>query len=539
MRMAWLMRDAGVSCPFSRTDRRSPNRSRFGRWTLAAGALAAFAASAAPGQSLDRKVAMAIDKARLGAARIGVSILDCQTGVELVSVHPPASANANGAGFTPASNLKLLTSGTAACILGPDYEFRTELFYDKGRVIVKGCGDPGFADPELLEKMHMSLDQFFDGLLESMTKTRVVELREVIVDDRVFDREYVHPDWPVEQLNRAYCAQVSGLNFYANILNVYVSPGPHINDLAVARSEPSGSWMRIQSLAKTVASKGEATTGVWLERDNKEPYAFRLFGTVRTALDTPIQVTVNEPNLMFAKVLADRLIRSGLGNPASPPQTRLCLPDEELSEVGQALGVARTKIGVVLERCNVDSDNLYAESLIKAAGHKLTGQPGSWSNGTAAVRMELKELVNGDMAAQLIMADGSGLSRNNRVTPEMITRWLRAMAAKPVVGDVFVHSLAIAGEEGTLRKRFKGAKLHNEVRAKSGYITKVRTLSGYVINAATGRRVAFSVLVDELPSGDDQRAKELHENIVEAIDDWLFNQTRNAPAVPAGAGADR
>src|SRR6185295_17746466 len=141
--------------------------------------------------------------------------------------------------------------------------------------------------------------------------------------------------------------------------------------------------------------------------------------------------------------------------------------------------------------------------------------------------MQLKEQVGGDVAAQLIMADGCGLSKNNRITPEMLTRWMRAIAARPGVGDAFIHSMALAGEEGTLKKRFKGTRLKNEVRAKSGFINRVRTLSGFVTNAATGRRVVFSVLVDELNAAGnaggspDQRAKELHEAIVEIVDEWL------------------
>ena len=534
MRIVCLNRRLGSPKSSNPAGQDSPRRSVSSVWALLAIGLLAALPTLGFGQSLERKIDAAIEKARLGSAHIGVSVVDCQTGTELAGVHSSANSGAIG-GFMPASNLKLLTSGTAICVLGADYEFRTELFYDSGRIIVRGAGDPAFADPELLEKMKVTLDQFVDKLIESANKETVPELREVIVDDRVFDREYIHPDWPVEQLNRAYCAQVCGLNFHANIVNVYVSPGARVNDPAIPRSEPSGSWMRIQSLAKTIASKGDAQSDVWLDRD-KEPYTFRLMGTVRGALTAPIQVTVNEPSLMFAKFLAEKLSHAGLGDPHAPPIARLSTLDEHLPENGTPLGVVRTPLSVVMERCNVDSDNLYAESLLKAAGHKLTGQPGSWSNGTAAVRMQLKDLAGGDIAAQLIMADGCGLSRNNRVSPEMITRWLRALAAKPLIGDAFTHSLALAGEEGTLRKRFKGAKLHNEVRAKSGYINKVRTLSGYVINTATGRRVAFSVLVNDLPSGTDARAKELHENIVDAVDDWLTSQSRSAPST---AGADR
>lgn len=484
------------------------------------------ASVAASGQTLERKVQQAIEKARLGGGQIGISIVDCDSGRELVNI---VTGDRERRGFTPASNLKLLTSGAALATLGADYEFRTQLIsMDNGRLVVRGSGDPAFADPELLSKMQLGVDQFVDRLVESVAKAGVTGIREVIVDDRVFDREYVHADWPAAQLNRAYCAQVSGVNFHANVLNVYVAPAARIGEAASARSEPQGNWLTIQRLAKTVGGK-DASAEVWLERD-KEPYSFRLHGSVRTAPDQPIQVTVHEPGLMFARVLADRLAKAGLTNPGQPASGRLVGIDEQLTGIDSAPVVAlvRTPISVVLERCNVDSDNLYAESLLKAAGHRATGQPGSWSNGTAVVRMQLKDMVDGDTASRLIMADGSGLSKNNRVTPDMLTKWLRAMAEKPVIGDMFVRSLAKAGEEGTLKKRFKGSKLKNEVRAKSGYIAKVRTLSGYVTSPETGRRVAFSVLVDSVPSGSDQRAKELHENVVEFVDAWLSEQPRVA-----------
>jgi D-alanyl-D-alanine carboxypeptidase/D-alanyl-D-alanine-endopeptidase (penicillin-binding protein 4) len=146
--------------------------------------------------------------------------------------------------------------------------------------------------------------------------------------------------------------------------------------------------------------------------------------------------------------------------------------------------------------------------------------------------MQIKDKLGAEAAGSggLILADGSGLSRNNRITPEIMTRWLRALAAEPG-SESFISSLALAGEEGTLRKRFHGVKLHNEVRAKSGYIREVRTLSGYVSNSA-GRRIAFSVLVNNVPSGADGSAKQFHEAVVEAVDQYLFERGK----VTAGVG---
>ncbi len=499
---------------------------------VAAGAAALAISAGAFGQSVENRIKAAIGNARLGNAKVGVSVIDTQSGREIADV----SINGADKGLIPASNLKLLTSGAALLALGPKHEYRTEIVLDGPRLIVKGAGDPAFGDPELLDKMKVSVDQFVDRLVESIKKKAPdARIGEVIVDDRVFDREFVHPDWPAGQLHLSYCAQVAGMNFHGNVLNVFVSPGAAPGVEVNARPEPSGNWITVRRLAKTVK---EGNTEVWLERD-KEPYSFRLHGTVRTA-PGPVQVTVNDPGLFFARVLADRVRKAGLGmggmggkNTSESVIGRLAKSDERF-EGGTLVTVVRTPIAVVLERCNVDSDNLYAESLCKLAGHEATGQPGSWANGTALVRMKVRDRLGPEAAAGMTLADGCGLSRNNRVTAGTLARWLRAMALDKACGEAFVSSLALAGEEGTLKKRFKNAKIKNEVRGKSGYIREVRTLSGYVTSPGSGRQAAFSILINGVPSGADQRAKDLHEKIVEIVDDWVAAQSRSAPANDPG-----
>lgn len=493
---------------------------------------------------LERRVQSVLSQARLGTARVGVSIVDVATGRELVDIQTNAGAGRAGANqplspgsFVPASNLKLLSSGAALAVLGKDFEFQTKFIWDgadSGRLIVRGSGDPAFADPDLLDKMRLGVDQFVDRLVDSMKAAGVSGVKEIVLDDRVFDREYVNPEWPTEQLSRPYCAQVNGLNFHANLLNVYVTPGASVGSEPGVRTEPSGSWLQMKRLAKTVK---EGNTEVWLDRDAGTAFGFRVHGTVRTALTEPVQVTVNEPSLMLGRVLADRLMRSGLGTGI---QARLIAPDEELyatADRQKVVALVKTPISVVLERCNVDSDNLYAESLLKLAGHTVTKQPGSWSNGASVVRMQLRDKLGADIAGSLVLSDGSGLARSNRVTPTMLAKWLAEMA-KESSGPLFVRSLALAGEEGTLRRRFRGSKLKNEIRAKSGYIREVRTLSGYVTHEASGQRIAFSVLVNNVPAGADQRAKEFHENVVEAVDQWLFEQHAGTQSDAGGSNTE-
>jgi D-alanyl-D-alanine carboxypeptidase/D-alanyl-D-alanine-endopeptidase (penicillin-binding protein 4) len=508
---------------------RMDRRSRIGRGPWIAGLLSAcllgaVAVMPAAGQSLERKVQNALAEARLGNAHVGVSIFDVQRNTELADLN--INPRSNDRGFIPASNLKLLTSGTALSVLGKDFEFRTSLILDGDKLVVRGTGDPGFADPELLDKMGTGLSALLDRLVEMAKQTLAGDgaaggglgtIREVVLDDRAFDREYVHPEWPREQLHLSYCAQVSGLNFHANVLNVYVDP---------PRSQPEAPWIVIKRATRKVK---DGNTELRLDREKDGPYTFKLSGTVRYAPDGPVQVTVDQSCLMLGRLLADRIIHAGMAAPGLTSDNipvRLVGLDERIGDgpAARTLAAVRTPMSVVLERCNVDSDNLYAESLLKAAGHKSTGQPGSWANGTAVVRMQIKERLGSDYASQLVMTDGSGLSRGNRVTPEMLTRWLASLANDPQLGSTFVASLPTVGE-GTLKKRFKGAKLQCEVRGKSGYIREVRSLSGFVSEPNSGRSIAYSIIINDIPAGADAKSKEFHEDVVEIIDDYLASET--------------
>ncbi|MFZ4576184.1 MAG: D-alanyl-D-alanine carboxypeptidase, partial [Phycisphaerales bacterium] len=178
----------------------------------------------------------------------------------------------------------------------------------------------------------------------------------------------------------------------------------------------------------------------------------------------------------------------------------------------------------VLERCNSDSMNLYAEALLKRSGYEVTKEPGSWANGGAVVRMMLTEKLGAEHAQSTTITDGSGISRSNSVSPSTLAHWLSVVAADRKLRDVYTDSLAKPGD-GTLRKRFQGVKLANSLRAKSGFIDGVRALSGYVVDPDNGRRVCFSIIVNDIKTGDQTTAAlDLHEDVVVAIDKWIEKQ---------------
>lgn len=503
-----------IACTQPRA-RHEPHQ-RAGRAPLSLGGLVwALLAVACQAQDLAKDVNAVLNKAHLGSSKVGISIVEAKTGARLVAIHEDDR-------FIPASNLKLLTSGSALTVLGPDYEFRTRLLRKGSAIIVEGAGDPAFADPVLLADMHSTVDEFIDKLAGAAVSPAMKKVSEIIIDDRVFDRDYVHQDWPKNQLDKWYCAEVSGLNFHTNVLRVYAGPGEREADPAIIRVEPLGGGIEIVPRLRTTRT-GE--TAVWPEREPSHN-RFTIHGSIRVALDKPVEATMHEPALVFGRMLADRMASLGLAG-ADRITVRFAEPEENLAPADETIAVVRTPLSAVLARCNGDSHNLFAECLCKLAGHAATGQPGSWSSGAAVVRMQLREKLGPEAAAAVLITDGSGMSRTNHVTPGILARWLAAMSVNPRCADAFIESLPRARQEGSLIHRFERRAVVNEVRAKSGFVNGVRCLSGYVTHLESGRRIAFSILVNDIPSGvPSSTVKDFHEEVVQAIDQWLIKQAK-------------
>lgn len=481
------------------------------RFRTAFVAVAAALALALPAvaQDLADDIDALLGASPLGRASVGLKIVDLDTRETLAEINADQS-------FIPASNMKMLTSAAALAVLGPDFVFRTELRREGSRLIVRGAGDPAFADPELLEEMGIDLERIFTIWTDAVRERDPAPVTELVIDDRIFDDQLVHPSWPKDQLNRWYCAEVSGLNFHANVLSLYAEPAgaglaPRL------RLVPTAPWLRVRNLGRSVS---DGANTLWVSRvlTSNE---MTLYGNVRWATREPVEVALHDNAMIFGRLLRDRLESANLG----APTVRRAEPSEELPE-GELVAVVQTPLDVVLRRCNVDSHNLYAEALLKRLGHEVTGQPGSWASGAAVMRMVAGRILGPQAAGSLAIADGSGMSRDNKVTPDLMADWLGAVHRDTALRDAFYASLPLAGEDGTLAKRFRDSNLTAEVRAKSGYLNGVSNLSGYVTDPDTGRRVAFAILVNDIPSSlPVRRVKQFHERVVEEIDEWLAEQS--------------
>jgi D-alanyl-D-alanine carboxypeptidase/D-alanyl-D-alanine-endopeptidase (penicillin-binding protein 4) len=459
---------------------------------------------------LQQDVEALVRRTDLGDARIGVSIVDTATGATLVRLNDDDA-------FIPASNLKLLTTGAALHTLGHDFRFETKLLRRGDQLVVLGSGDPAFGDPDLLNLMTMGdgqpmgVEALLGVWVQAVQHEGMESVSSLIIDDRVFDRQFVHPTWPTDQLNRTYCAQVSGLSFHLNILTFYPKPSSGQRPI-IGASTPAAPWLTIRNRASSQTEPGKSDT-VWIAR-KLGGNDLTFYGNVKHPYRTPrLHVTIDDPPAFFAKLLADRLDDAGVTVEAA----RSALPQDPEPD-GDPIGpIIYTPIETVITRCNRDSENLYAEALLKRMGFQLTGQPGSWLNGSSIIRHAVHErLDDPSISTRLVIADGSGLSRDNRITPHLMTAWLHSLNEDDQLRDMFIESLSVGGANGTLRKRFRSNDMNGAVvQAKSGYINNVSCLSGFV-TTPDGRRCCFSVLVNDLHV-PVSRAKQLQDNIVKTI----------------------
>ena len=494
------------------------------RRSAACAAMLALSAVSAAAQSLNAEIRALIDKHKINGAQIGVAVLEPASGQVLASINADEP-------LVPASNMKVLTSGAAVAVLGADFAFTTEFVLDGTRLIIRGSGDPALGDPLLLKEMGLDAEQLLATWTDAVKNARGAgqPVTEVIADDRAFDREYVHPSWPKDQLNRWYCAEIAGLNFHTNVLSIFARPGAPESPPSLTL-QPRADWLDIQNRA---VSKSQGQNSIWAARQ-AESGGITVFGNLRFALEEPVDVAITLPPLHLARLVADRLRAAGLGTPTA----RLVTAEDGPLTGGRVVAVVRSPMEVVLRRCNVNSYNLYAEALIKRLGHSVTGQPGSWESGSSVMRMILQERLGPADAASVTIADGSGMSRNNRVSAGVMTRWLSNLVQDPKVGPTLLASLPVAQKDGSLRNRFANEKLRAEIRAKTGYIREVSCLSGVITEPASGRRLVFSVLVNDFPAKAGVRAaKEFHEDIAVLGAEWLSRQVQRsgglAPAQPA------
>ena len=427
--------------------------------------------------------------------------------------------------FLPASNLKLVTTSAAFALVGPDYKFSTTVEaarpLDKygrisGDLFLVGRGDPNLSGRQLPYSLEtersqsptLVLENFADQLVRSGLKQ--VD-GDVVGDDTFYPWEPWAEGWSQDDLEWYYGAPTSALAINDNMMQVSVLPGEKVGDSAFINFDP---WIGYYEIQNTVV-----TSPVGTQREltiHRDPGSPRLEFSGNIPVNDAGQqeeLAIDDPALFAALALKNQLEKRGvkiLGHahalhhePTAPP----------LAPVTRTVLASYTSLPFFedLRVINKVSQNQHAEMALRLIG-KQRGGDGSIESGLAIEEQFLAQA--GITPQEYSLHDGSGLSRQNLITPAAMVKLLRYVAAQPWAAQ-FRDTLPVGGFDGSLKDSFKNSPAANHVWAKTGGMDHVKSLSGYA-TTLSGERVAFSILLNNY-SLTEQDAHHAIDQIVEAI----------------------
>ncbi|HVS03752.1 MAG TPA: D-alanyl-D-alanine carboxypeptidase/D-alanyl-D-alanine-endopeptidase [Thermoanaerobaculia bacterium] len=447
-------------------------------------------------------LAQAVSRAGRGMT-LGVHVVELGGGGEVYGYNADTR-------LVPASNQKLLTTAAALELLGPSYQFQTQLGMRgelaagalAGDLAVRGAGDPTISgrfeagDPYAVFRR-------WAGALRQAGVERVEG--DLYLEHGLFDDVLVHPDWPAEQQMWWYEAPVAALSFNDNCMLLRAWGGRPGHPGVVETLPRLDGLLQIRNGLRTTG-RGKHHWAV----DRKPGSRLVTVGGEVSPRHQPLDVwvTVVDPVEYFGAALRAALAEGGVVVAgALRPVERLPGPWWTL------VATHRTTLVTALDVTNKRSQNFYAESLYKLLG-ALRCNDGSWRGG----RQALEEYLTGRLgwnADSFRLADGSGMSRHNGVTPRNLSGLLRHMFGHRW-GVEYVRSLPYSGEEaGSLRKRLTEPPYRGNVFAKTGTLGGVSALSGYA-KGRSGRLYAFAIVCNRTTAWEGRRAQDA---VVQALID--------------------
>ncbi len=462
---------------------------------LALAALMMLLPLAAKETAPSRSMEAALDK--LLAGRRPASMKVALHAVSLVDGRVLYSRSANDS-LVPASNMKLVTAAAALWALKPDYVYETPFF----------AGGPvrnGVLEGDLHVQGRGAPDLVCENLWVMARQLRNLGIREVrgglVGDDTFFDRQGRNRRWKSSYAHRAFAAPVGALSCNFNSVNVIVRPAERSGQPPVVVVDPFSRFFTV--LNRAVTRKGKMTLTVDRRyRDGRNEVV--VGGAI--PLDHPTSVTlrsVEDPAGYFLSSFVEVAEEVGIsfGRPPS-----LGTVPEGAEEI---YSFQSRSLGRLLVEMNKYSNNFSAEMILKTIGAEMLGAPGTTANGLLAVDSYLR--YQQLPMAGVVLDDASGLSPDNRVTARLLTAVVSHAWNDFQIGPEFFSSLPVAGADGTLKKRMTGGSALRRVRAKSGFINGVSSLSGVAGNPDAGP-VAFSILMNGNKLGNSE-AKRLQDSI--------------------------
>jgi len=394
--------------------------------------------------------------------------------------------------FVPASNMKIITGAAVLEALGPEYRYRTAVEAAgsvSGGVLLGSLVVRGSGDPTLSARFGGDARAVFRAWADSLKARGITRVTGSVVGvDDVFDDVALGRGWPWDDLEAYYSAEVGGLLYNEGVIDVRVSPGARPGEPGRVDLVPATAYVPVENRTTTGAPGSRPT--LRLSRAAAGPGVVVQGSLPADTAGITESIAIRDNTLYFATVLREVLGEAGVRVEGA------AVDADALPGGGAALAAtplfthASPPMREVLAAFLKPSQNQIGEILLKTLGRELRGE-GSARAGVSAVDSLVR--LWGVEPRGLRQADGSGLSRYNLVTPAALISILAHMDRSPH-REVWLAALPVGGVDGTLRSRFRGTPAEGRVRAKTGTLSGVRSLSGYA--PAAGETVLFSMMVN-------------------------------------------
>ena len=460
-----------------------------------------------PVEKLHQDIDYILQDSSLYQSRVGVKIFSLDRDEILY-------AKNNQQLFHPASNMKLLTTATALKKLGPDYHFSTILYTDsnqisngiiKGDLYLKGKGDPDLSSGDL------------DAMVKSLQEQEIYRIEgDLVFDDTYFDSLYWGSGWMWDDASVWEFAPIHALSVNDNCVKLKVKSGKKIGDTLNVNMEPATRYMTLENKGISVDSLDTlmiqkfTAERKWVERTN----TIQVTGGM--ALSDPPEefvIDVLDGAAYTATLFAEKMNEYGIAFNGKiyrhkiPPSAQLLVKHQS------------PPLSIVVYNTNKISDNLSAELILKTVGAEEKGRPGTAKKGISVIYEYLQQLGIDSLTYHL--ADGSGVSRYNVITPDLLIQLLKDMDRDFKVQAEFKTSLPVAGADGTLENRMKQAAAANKLRAKTGTLKGASSLSGYT-TTADDEKIAFSIMIEHFVTRTS-RIRKIQDRIGELISSFSRN----------------
>ena len=470
---------------------------------------------AASSRELGNRIRSVLASGCLEPSKTGIEVITLKDGGEVFSKNADSP-------LKPASNQKLFTSAAALALLKPDFVFPT-VFYatqsPRQGVLDTDLYIKGFGAPDLV-------GEFWWLMIQELHRQGLREIRgDLVADDTYFDSEERPGVWPDTVPEDSWVsAPVGALSFNYDVVTVRVRPGPSVGSAPRIELIPLGGYFKVINRATTSARGGRLVVGRGVQQGAN---TIQVSGSIRLG-STPIEVVKGVEEPAFYALAAFQELASRQGIVIRGRHRRAPIPPGAL----ELFRFESKPLAAIVRDMNKHSNNFIAETLLKTLGAEFVGTPGTTGKGLEALRQYLSRI--GVPSNGISLADGSGLSHNNRVTARSLVQTLRAMNEDFELWPEFLASLPIAGVDGTLQRRFRKEDLLRRVRAKTGKIAGVTALSGYAVNESD-ETFAFAILMNDYRCGTET-IKRLTDQVCSALVESRFRLEAASTADPSPEG---